>query len=52
MMKDGFDSIVASWMLLPEALPHIGFYRIENMLKTSIGIKNIGAIECLNQKQI
>jgi hypothetical protein len=50
-MKDGFESNATSWILFPEVLPYIGFSRII-MLETDVYIKNIGAIEFLNQKQI
>jgi hypothetical protein len=51
MMKDGFESKLASWILFPEALPIIAFYRLNNMLKSRLYLKNIGAIKFLNQNK-
>jgi hypothetical protein len=51
MMKDGFESNLTSWILFPEALPYIGFYRLNNMLNSRIYLKNIGATKRLNQNK-
>jgi hypothetical protein len=51
-MKDGFESNATPWILFPEVQPYKGFSRILIMLETEVYIKDIGAIESLNQKQI
>ena len=51
MMKDGFESNLTLRILFLKALPYIGLYRLNNMLKSRLYVKNIGAINFLNQNK-